>query len=73
PVDHPDWEATVVAVEDVTVPAGTFEDCYKIEYYYESLSQGKGINTIWYASGVGGRYGVDEGFYSLSSYNLPSK
>jgi hypothetical protein len=52
------WKATVVAVEDVTVPAGTFQ-AFKIEYdgrYFARQSDqswtGSHKETAWFAPGI---------------------
>ena len=71
--DDTDYTAKVIAQEDVSVPAGSFNDCYKVEYSH----QGSVLLNIWYAGGVGGFWGVQlewRGYFSatLSSYNLPS-
>ena len=54
---------SVTAVEDVTVPAGTFEDCTKV------FQTGTYNSTSWYAAGVGmvKRIGV-QGLMELQSY-----
>jgi hypothetical protein len=52
------WETTVEGVEDVTVPAGTFENCLKIKIIYNMVSSDvsdteSGEITMWLAKGVG--------------------
>ena len=45
----------VVAHEEITVPAGTF-DCYVVERQYEAEVSGmktKGVTKTWYARGIG--------------------
>jgi len=64
--------AKVLAQENVTVPVGTFNNCYKIQY---SLS-GSPYMNLWFPSGVGG-WGVQIewiglGTFTLSLFNLPS-
>jgi hypothetical protein len=52
-----DTTLTFKSVEDVTVPAGTFEDCPKISllgnYDKESGGTYESFYTTWYAKGVG--------------------
>lgn len=52
-----DTTVTFVSVEDVTVPAGTFEDCLKISlvgtYDKESGGTYEHTYTTWYAKNVG--------------------
>ncbi len=60
PIDHPGWIATVVSIDNVVTPTGTFTDCYRIEYNCEDGYWGDMIRTTWYAPGVGGLYGVRE-------------
>lgn len=70
------WSATVLRREDITVPAGTFENCYVVKY--EAFYGGEDLSeTVWYYSGVGGLYGVFKtgGFaddYSLTGYTIPT-
>lgn len=64
--------AKVVGQEDVTTPAGIFNNCYKVEYYAKGFTQ----FTVWFPSGVG-CWGaktdvVGWGTLTLHSYNLPS-
>lgn len=64
--------AKVIAQQDVSIPAGIFNNCYKIQY----SDNGEPYLNIWLPSGVGG-VGVQMeyiGFRTLklSSYNLPS-
>ncbi|UCE27324.1 MAG: hypothetical protein JSW52_00815 [Candidatus Coatesbacteria bacterium] len=77
PNDTHDSKATVLRVEDCAVEAGTFEDCWVIEYYEFDYSFDEATNNIvWYAVGVGGPYGVKAdlmGNAELISYNLPDK
>lgn len=42
----------LVAVETVTVPKGTFDDCLKL-VYTTAFGQGQVKRTVWYARGVG--------------------
>jgi len=65
---------SVVGVEDVTVPAGEFEDCLRVSYtgeislqlglgggetaYHEYTLAVPGTATIWYAPGVGPVKGI---------------
>lgn len=68
--------ATVVFQDDVTVPAGTFEDCY-IVAYKRRVGIDEFRNYVYYADGVGGTRGVmdanldTEEVTRLESYNLP--
>lgn len=54
-----------VDVESVTVPAGTFDGCYKIE---ARTAAGDHISTNWFKSGVG--FVKYFGAYELRSYTL---
>jgi hypothetical protein len=73
-----DYEATVLTIEDVTVPAGAFVDCYKIRYEY-SAGMSDWSFTVWHHWAVGGKYGIKAYFESsgntweLYSYSLPSR
>lgn len=44
---------TVVAQEDVTVPAGTYKDCWKVEVTTVDGSDGIPKMHYWYADGIG--------------------
>ena len=65
----------VVAIEDVVTPAGTFEDCAKIQLSYKvttALVTLRPVEYIWLAPDVGPiRYQNDqEILFDLISYNL---
>ena len=67
------YTAKVIAQENVTVPAGSFNNCYKVQYSH----QGSAYLNVWFANGIGGIYGVQVEWigdvtWTLSSYNLPS-
>jgi len=71
-----DWwtdSAVVAGKTDVVVPAGTFKDCYQVDYYVGNLEQV--VCRICYAEGVGAVKG--EGFtsptwkFELKSADLP--
>jgi hypothetical protein len=49
------YTVTVKAIEDVTVPAGTFSNCYKIEIVTTNNSSllSNETNNIWIADGIG--------------------
>lgn len=66
----------LAAVETVTVPKGTFEDCLKL-VYTTSYGRGEMTRTIWYAKGVGmvkrersGRRGAAARVSELTDYAL---
>ncbi|MGD8717273.1 MAG: hypothetical protein PVH29_00495 [Candidatus Zixiibacteriota bacterium] len=79
PNDSHDSKATVLRVEDCTVEAGTFEDCWVIEYHefnYNFNIEKMTKYKVWYAVGVGGPCGVKGkliGDAELISYKLPGK
>lgn len=61
--------AVVQAEESQTVPAGTFSNCMKIEYYID----GDLANTMWFAPNVGMVRDYISGYdYRLFEYNIPS-
>jgi hypothetical protein len=52
------WTSTLVGVEDITVPAGTFERCLKFESYawggwYTNMRRYSGTSYQWFAKHVG--------------------
>jgi hypothetical protein len=51
------WISVLEAVEDVTVPAGSFSDCYKFKFIASGWTYGmakyNGISYAWYAKDVG--------------------
>lgn len=51
-------KSTVKAQEDITVPAGTFKSCWKIE----TKNNGVLANTSWYANGKGQVKAIAEGY-----------
>ena len=55
---------SIIGIEDVTVPAGTFTDCVKVYH-----TTGTYDSVAWYAEGIGmvQRIGVD-GVMKLQSY-----
>lgn len=63
------WVSVFQAVEDVTVPAGSFLDCYKFEFkasgWTGAMATNNGISYCWYAKDVGlvKREGPKEGEY----------
>ncbi|MFQ6132953.1 MAG: hypothetical protein ACE5R4_13010 [Armatimonadota bacterium] len=66
----------LAAVEAVTVPKGTFEDCLKL-VYTTSFGRGEMKRTVWYAKGVGmvktertGRGGQGTRVAELTDYSL---
>jgi hypothetical protein len=79
PNDHPDWTATVLEKRDsVTVPAGTFNDVWIIDYYVYQSPPGDISVATYYVSGVGGLDGIREvqrqvGTTDLVSYNQPAR
>ncbi|HEX9916631.1 MAG TPA: hypothetical protein VGB16_02750, partial [candidate division Zixibacteria bacterium] len=51
------WSSSLVGVEDMTVPAGTFENCLKFEFvasgWEESMAKFNGTSYWWLAKDVG--------------------
>lgn len=48
--------AKIIGLEDITVPAGTFEKCVRIDSEYDYFAHGRvgrATDSIWYAPGVG--------------------
>jgi hypothetical protein len=77
PNDTEDSKAKVLRVDDCAVEAGTFEDCWVIEYHEYNYNVDKRTRSeVWYAVGVGGPCGVKGkliGNAELISYKLPDK
>ena len=71
-------DATVVAVEPITVPAGTFQDCLKIEQQLQISLAGGGLqyppqnSTMWLAPDIGIVKALSSGgvTFELIDYNL---
>jgi len=76
--DSDDKFFTVVAVEDVTVPAGEFKDCFKVSYTSETDPEW--FEYHWYGASVGlvkiyagypeGHPDMGDTTYELNSYNI---
>lgn len=72
--DSDDEFFTVVAVEDVKVPAGEFKDCFKVSYTSETDPEW--FEHYWYCASVGlvkiyaGYPEVGDTTYELNSYNI---
>lgn len=51
------WTSVFEAVEEVTVPAGSFQDCYKFKFiasgWIGDMAPYNGISRAWYAKDVG--------------------
>lgn len=65
------YEAKIIGEESVTVPAGTFDNCIKIEYKYEGIL----VDRIWFSANVGMVRIYEPMSYvdlQLSIYNLPT-
>ncbi len=71
--------AKIVGLEDVTVPAGVFKDCVRIDSEYDYLTHGvigRATDSTWYAPGVGivkmtWKDDHDTGMEELESYERP--
>lgn len=51
-------EYEIVALDTITTPAGTFDDCIKVQVAYETLDptgppRYDGVSNMWFARGVG--------------------
>lgn len=76
--DSDDKFFTVVAVEDVKVPAGEFKDCFKVSYTSETDPEW--FEYYWYGASVGlvklyagypeGHPDAGDTTYELNSYNI---
>jgi hypothetical protein len=70
------WTSTLVKVEDVTVPAGTFEDCLKFKFaasgWIESMAKFNGTSYWWLAKDVGlvKVQGPDSDWWVLKEYSV---
>lgn len=52
---HTETSHKVVAQEDITTPAGTY-DCFVVEQKYtmkSGFAKSEGVNKVWYAKGIG--------------------
>jgi hypothetical protein len=73
---NPNVTVEVISQGDVTVPAGTFNDCYILKYY-ERVGSSYFTDYVYYADGVGGRFGVmhanldTDDLIELRSYIIP--
>src|SRR5690606_14363896 len=71
--------AKVVGLEDVTVPAGVFKGCVRIDSEYDYLAHGaigRVTDSTWYAPGVGmvkttWKDDFDTGTEELEKYEQP--
>ncbi|MCP4230110.1 MAG: hypothetical protein GY771_08175 [bacterium] len=76
PLDHPDWTASIVSIDNVSMPWGTYTGCYRVEYITEDSYWGDSVSTRWFAPGVGGLYGVreeDGRITELVGYKFPEE
>jgi hypothetical protein len=68
------YTATIIGEESVTVPAGTFENCIKIEYSEEGIV----VDRIWFSADVGmvrvNEITEDMSYMDMQllSYNIPT-